>query len=312
MGWELEGMSLDLEVELAGLRLRNPTVLASGILGSSYSLMKRVEEAGAGAITTKTITWEPREGYQNPVFVDLGFGYLNAMGLPNPGMAAFKTELKKAAENIRTPMIASIGGGDEGEFMKVAEHALEAGCDGLELNLSCPHVSGYGLEIGSDLQLTCRIIGAVRSVSSKPVFAKISIHQARPDVVSRYLGSGADGITAINTIRAAAISPESMTPILSNIFGGLSGPCIRPITVAVVYEIRREFPDAPIIGMGGVDGWRAALELILAGANAVGVGSAIARRDLDIFGEIIEGLRRFLTGKDFKSIKELVGYAQRL
>lgn len=304
-------MSLDLEVELADLRLRNPTILASGILGSSYGLMKRVEGAGAGAITTKTITREPREGYSNPVFVDLGFGYLNAMGLPNPGITAFKIELRKAACNIRIPVIASIGGRGEEEFVEVAEQALDAGCSGLELNLSCPHVSGYGLEIGSDLQLACNIIRAVRSASSKPVFAKISIHQARSDIISRYLDSGADGVTAINTVRAAAICTESMTPILSNIFGGLSGPCIRPIAVAAIYEIRREFPDIPIIGVGGVDGWRAALELILAGANAVGVGSAIARKDLEIFVEIIEGLRKFLAEKGFKSIKELVGYAQR-
>jgi len=308
----LGGMSPALEVELAGLRLRNPTILASGILGSSYGLIKRVEEAGAGAITTKTITREPKEGYSNPVFVDLGFGYLNAMGLPNPGITAFKMELRRAAENIRIPVIASIGGRDEGEFMEVAEHALDAGCSAIELNLSCPHVGGYGLEIGSDIQLACNIIRSIRSISSRPVFAKISAYYARPDIVSRYIGSGADGVTAINTIRAAAISVESMTPILSNIFGGLSGPCIRPIAVAAIYEIRRELPDVPIIGVGGVDGWRAALELILAGANAVGVGSAIARKDLEIFREIIEGLRDFLASRGFKSIKELVGYAQRL
>ncbi|MEM1654880.1 MAG: dihydroorotate dehydrogenase [Nitrososphaerota archaeon] len=304
-------MSPDLEVELAGLRLRNPTILASGILGSFYGLMKRVEDAGAGAITTKTVTREPREGYPNPVFVDLGFGYLNAMGLPNPGIREFSVELRRAAREIRIPLIASIGGRNEEEFMDVAGRALDAGCSGIELNLSCPHVSGYGLEIGSDLQLACSIIKAVKSISSKPVFTKISIHQARPDIVSRYLGSGADGVTAINTIRAAAICVESMTPILSNIIGGLSGPCIRPIAVAAIYEIRRELPGVPIIGVGGVDGWRAALELILAGANAVGVGSAIARKDLQIFGEIIEGLRRFLAERGFKSIKELVGYAHR-
>ena len=306
------GMSPDLEVELARLRLKNPAILASGILGSSYGLMRRVEEAGAGAITTKTITREPREGYLNPVFVDLEFGYLNAMGLPNPGITAFKMELRRAAENIRIPVIVSIGGRDESEFIEVAEQALDAGCNAIELNFSCPHVEGYGLEIGSDIRLACNIIRSIRSISSRPVFAKISVYQARPDIVSRYIGSGADGVTAINTIRAAAISVESMTPILSNIFGGLSGPCIRPIAVAAVYEIRRELPDVPIIGVGGVDGWRAALELILAGANAVGVGSAIARKDLEIFREIIEGLRGFLASRGFKSIKELVGYAQRL
>lgn len=304
-------MSADLTVDLAGISLRNPTVLASGILGSSYGLMKRVEKAGAGAITTKTITKEPREGYSNPVFVDLGFGYLNAMGLPNPGARDFEVELRKAKTELRIPILASVGGRDELEFQGVAERLLDAGCDGIELNLSCPHVSGYGLEVGSDVRLASRIIEAVKSISSKPVFAKISIFQARREIIQRYLDSGADGITALNTVRAMAISVDSLTPILSNVVGGLSGPCIRPIALAAIYEIRKEFPDIPLIGVGGVDSWRSGLEFILAGASAIGIGSAIARKDLKIFGEIIDGLTRFLSERGFKSIRELIGYVHK-
>jgi len=304
-------MSADLTVDLAGISLRNPTILASGILGSSYGLMKRVEKAGAGAITTKTITKEPREGYSNPVFVDLGFGYLNAMGLPNPGARDFEVELKKAKAELRIPILASVGGRDELEFQGVAERLLDAGCDGIELNLSCPHVSGYGLEVGSDVRLASRIIEAVKSISSKPVFAKISIFQARPEIIQRYLDSGADGITAINTIRAMAISVDSLTPILSNVVGGLSGPCIRPIALAAIYEIHKEFPGIPLIGVGGVDSWRSGLEFILAGASAIGIGSAIAKKDLKIFGEIIDGITRFLSERGFKSIRELIGYVHK-
>lgn len=305
-------MHVDLETELAGVKLRNPTILASGVLGSSCGLMKRVEEAGAGAITTKTITKSVREGYPNPVFVDLGFGYLNAMGLPNPGALKFMQELREAKAAIKTPIFASVGGGSEAEYRAVAEIMLEAGCDGVELNLSCPHVRGYGMEIGSNVRLASNIIKAVKSISTKPIFVKISIFQAKAEIIGRYLSSGADGITAINTIRAMAINVDSMTPILSNVFGGLSGPCIRPIALAAVYDIRREFPDIPLIGVGGVDGWRSALEFILAGATAIGVGSAIARRDLKIFDEIVEGLKQFLSETGFKSIKELIGYIQRV
>ena len=302
-------MRIDLETNLAGIVLKNPTILASGILGSSYSLMRRVEDAGAGAVTTKTITLEPREGYPNPVFVDLGFGYLNAMGLPNPGVKGFEEDLRKASRSLSIPLIVSIGGRSPEEFLKVAEHVLEIGCDALELNLSCPHVSGYGLEIGSDPNLAYRILKDVKAISSKPVFAKISIFQAQHKILEKFIGSGIDGITAINTIRALAIHVDSMKPILSNIFGGLSGPCIRPIALAAVYQIYREFPDIPIIGIGGVEDWRSALEFILAGASAVGIGSGIVKRDLGIFGDVVEGLKAFLKSRGIKSIRKLVGYA---
>ncbi|RLG03549.1 MAG: dihydroorotate dehydrogenase [Thaumarchaeota archaeon] len=304
-------MSADLRVELAGVSLRNPTILASGILGSSYGLMRRVELAGAGAITTKTITKDPREGYPNPVFVDLGFGYLNAMGLPNPGVRGFEPELRKAKAELRIPIIASVGGRDEAEFQNVAERLLDAGCDGIELNLSCPHVRGYGLEIGSDIRLASRVIKAVKGISSKPVFAKISIFQARREIIERYLDSGIDGVAAINTVRAMAISVESLTPILSNEVGGLSGPCIKPIALAAIYELHKEFPDIPLIGVGGVDSWKSGLEFILAGATAIGIGSAIAKKDLKIFEETVDGLKRFLSMRGFKSIRELIGYAHK-
>ena len=305
-------MRASLEVDLAGLRLRNPTILASGILGSSLSLLKRVEEAGAGAAATKTITADPREGYPNPVFVDLGFGYLNAMGLPNPGVEEFSRIIAEARRLLKIPVIASVGGGSGEEFLLVAERVLEAGCDAIELNLSCPHVSGYGLEVGSDPELASRIAGSVKSISSKPVFAKISIHQSELGVVEKVIGSGVDGITAINTIRAMAIDVDSMKPILSNIYGGLSGRCIRPIALAVVYRIHGEFPDIPIIGVGGVEDWKSALEFILAGASAVGIGSEIARKDLKIFSETVQGLEEFLAERGFRSITELRGYAHRI
>ena len=188
---------------------------------------------------------------------------------------------------------------------------IEANCDALELNLSCPHVREYGLDIGSDISLSEKIIKNVKSISSKPVFVKISINHSERRVVERLLNSGVDGISAINTVRAIAIDIEAMSPILSNVFGGLSGPCIRPIAVRVVYEIHREFPDVPIIGMGGVQDWRDALEFIMAGATAVGIGSAIAKRDIGIFKEIVEGVRAFLTRNNFNSIRDLIGCAHR-
>jgi len=306
-----ENSLIDISTSLSKLSLRNPTVLASGILGSSYSLLKRVADAGAGALTTKTITKNPREGYVNPVFVDLGYGYLNAIGLRNPGVDDFSRELSKAKKYIQIPIITSIGGSSLEEFIYVAEKMIESGSDALEINLSCAHVEGYGLDVGSDVKLTQEIIKHLKSISSKPVFAKISLHQSKLEVLEKYVDAGLDGISAINTVKGLVVNIDTLSPILSNILGGLSGPCIKPIALAVVYEIYREFPDIPIIGVGGIQSSEDAVEMILAGASAVGIGSAIVRKDLKIFMEITRGLKRFMLDKGFKSIREFIGYIHR-
>jgi len=306
-----ENSLIDISTSLSKLSLRNPTVLASGILGSSYSLLKRVADAGAGALTTKTITKNPREGYVNPVFVDLGYGYLNAIGLRNLGVDDFSRELSKAKKYIQIPIITSIGGSSLEEFIYVAEKMIESGSDALEINLSCAHVEGYGLDVGSDVKLTQEIIKHLKSISSKPVFAKISLHQSKLEVLEKYVDAGLDGISAINTVKGLVVNIDTLSPILSNILGGLSGPCIKPIALAVVYEIYREFPDIPIIGVGGIQSSEDAVEMILAGASAVGIGSAIVRKDLKIFMEITRGLKRFMLDKGFKSIREFIGYIHR-
>lgn len=302
---------VDLTTSISSISLRNPTVLASGILGGSCSLLKRVEEAGAGALTTKTITKNPREGFANPVFVDLGYGYLNAIGLRNPGAEQFSKELSKAKKSIQIPIITSIGGNSIEEFTYVAERMIESGSDAIELNLSCPHVEGYGLDIGSDVKLTQEIIKQLKSISDRPILAKISLNHSNKNIVERYISAGIDGITAINTVKALAIDVNALSPVLSNVVGGLSGPCLKPIALAVVYEIYREFPDIPIIGMGGILTAEDAVEMILAGASAIGIGSAIVRRDLEIFMEITNGIQKFMQENGFKSIKELTGYIHR-
>jgi len=143
------------------------------------------------------------------------------------------------------------------------------------------------------------------------LFAKISLHQSSIDVLEKYIDAGIDGISAINTVKALAISIKALSPVLSNIFGGLSGPCIKPLALAVVYEIYREFPDIPIIGVGGIQSPEDAVEMILAGAYAVGIGSAIVRKDLEIFMEITRGIGQFMLDNGFKSIRELIGYIHR-
>lgn len=306
-------MSLDLSVKLANLNLGNPTVLASGILGVSASLAKRVEIAGAGAYTTKTITRKPRKGYFNPVFVELEHGYLNAIGLSNPGIDYFKEELKSMKKLLKIPVILSIGGSTPEDFEYVAKTGVKVGVDALELNISCPHVKGMGLEISDDIIFLKETIRRVKKAAGeKPVFVKLSPHHRYVELAEAVSSAGADGLVAINTVRGLAIDIYAKTPILSNIRGGYSGPAILPITVRVVYDIYEALGPMPIIGVGGVDSWKAAVELILAGASAVGIGSAIASKNLSIFRDVVDGLKQYMHSEGFKSIEEMIGYAHKV
>ena len=300
---------VDLSVEVAGMKLRNPLILASGILGITPGTLKRVERAGAGAVTTKTITKEKKSGYGNPVIVELEYGLLNAMGLPNPGVKYFLEEMKEMKKMLEIPLIVSIAGSTPDEYAYLAKIVSHAGADAIELNLSCPHVEKTGVEVGSDPDMVYDIVKNVKIASNKPILVKLSA--MTPSIVEigkAAVDGGADGIVAINTIRAMAIDIYARRPILSNKFGGLSGPAIKPIAVRCVYELY-EAVRVPIIGVGGILNWQDAVEFILAGATAVEVGTAIAIRDLNIFREIKEGLIRYMIEEGFNSIKELIGIA---
>jgi len=300
----------ELNVELAGLRLANPTMLAAGILGMTSLSLRRVAEAGAGAVVTKSVGLKPRRGYMNPTLVKTDCGYLNAMGLPNPGIGYFEREIREA-KTIGCPIIVSVYGFSVEEFVEVAKRASQVGADALELNFSCPHVEKTGSEIGQDPRLLKTIAKAVKKEVDSPVFAKLT-----PDVASiiecarAAEQGGADAITAINTVRAMAINAETTKPILGNQFGGLSGPALKNIALRCVFEIYRE-TKLPIIGCGGISRWRDAVEFMLAGAAAVQVGTAISSIGLEVFRSINDGIEAYLATKGFDSVREIVGLSHR-
>jgi dihydroorotate dehydrogenase (NAD+) catalytic subunit len=299
-------MSSRLAVEIAGLKLSNPVMLASGILGLSGMTLRRVVDAGAGAVVTKSVGLEPREGYPNPTLVQVECGLLNAMGLPNPGVHYFGEEIVEAKE-LDVPMIVSIYGFSSGEFADVAKVAVGAGASALELNLSCPHVEKTGAEVGQSQELVAEVVKKVKSSVDKPVFVKLTPNVADiVDVAEAAVEAGADAITAINTVRAMAIDVETKTPILAHKIGGLSGSAIKPIAVRCVYEICRSV-DVPVIGCGGVSTWRDAVEFMLAGASAVQIGTAIAFNGLGVFNSVTEGIDAYLKEKGFRSVREIVG-----
>ncbi|UCE29298.1 MAG: dihydroorotate dehydrogenase [Candidatus Bathyarchaeota archaeon] len=303
-------MSSRLAVEIAGLKLGNPVMLASGILGSSGMTLKRVVDAGAGAVVTKSLGLEPREGYPNPTLVQVECGLLNAMGLPNPGVHCFGEEIMEAKE-LGVPMIVSIYGFSSGEFADVAEIAVDAGANALELNVSCPHVEKTGAEVGQSKELVAEVVNKVKNSVNKPIFVKLTPNVADiVEVAEAAVEAGADAITAINTVRAMTIDVETKTPILANKIGGLSGPAIKPIAVRCVYEIRRSV-DVPVIGCGGISTWRDAVEFMLAGASAVQIGTAIAFSGLGVFKSVTEGIDAYLKEKGFRSVGEIVGLSNR-
>jgi dihydroorotate dehydrogenase (NAD+) catalytic subunit len=287
-------------------------MLASGVLGYSAESMQRVIECGAGAVVTKSVGLQSREGYANPTVVQAKSGLINAMGLPNPGIDVYVEEIKHAKTLIRQPLIVSIFGYSSQDYAMVAKKAAGAGADALELNVSCPHVKQTGSEIGQNPNVLAEVVRSVKGVVNVPVFVKLS-----PNVTDIVLlacaavDAGADALTAVNTLRAMAIDCETMMPILSNKKGGLSGSAMKNVALRCVYDLREKLSDVPIIGCGGVSCWQDAVEFFLAGANAVQIGTAIAFEGPEVFQTINEGVKNYLSRKQFGSIEEIVGLSHR-
>ena len=304
-------MKPNLSVRIGRFECANPTILAAGILGVTGRLLIAVAAAGAGAVTTKSIGPEPREGFENPTVVRVDHGLLNAMGLPNPGMEAFKRELEEFKRGTRVPVIASVFGFSSDDFATVAAEMEEAGADAIELNISCPHVEAVGREIGQKPDLVAKTVKRVKNDVDLEVFTKVSPNVTDVVEIARAAESaGTDAIIAINTVRGMNIDVETGRPVLSAGIGGLSGPAIKPIAVRSVYEISKAV-KIPVIGCGGIENWEDAVEFILAGAIAVEVGTSIMDRGLQVFKEVATGIESYLTRKGCSEVSEIVGRSHR-
>jgi dihydroorotate dehydrogenase (subfamily 1) family protein len=294
------------ECEAGGLKLSNPTILAAGIMGTTGASLKRIASIGAGAVVTKSIGVQPKYGHPNPTMVVLQGGYINAMGLPNPSYKEFTRELEVAKES-RVPVVASIFGATAGEFVEIARGL--PGADAYELNVSCPHAIGYGMQVGTDPALVKSITAAVKDAVKVPVWVKLT-----PNVTDiREIGlaaqeGGADAVVAINTLKAMAIDVDTGYPILGNVHGGLSGPAIKPVAVRCVYDLYDAL-EIPVIGAGGVSNWADAVEMMMAGACAVEIGSAVYE-DTGVFAATAMGISDYLDRKGLK-LKDIVGMSHK-
>ena len=299
----------DLAVRVAGVSLRNPFLLASGVWGESGESLAGAWRAGAGGVVTKSIGSVPRPGYPNPTIETYErWGLLNAMGLPNPGIEEYPREIEVARKAGAT-VIGSVFAGDADEFARLARRMASTGVVALELNLSCPHAEGFGTEVGGTPEDVEKIVRAVTKVVSVPVIAKITpnTNDAAALALAAQRG-GAAAVSAINTLRAIAIDVRLRRPVLSHGVGGLSGPAIKPVGLACVWQIFNKV-SIPIIGIGGIATAQDALEYVMAGARALEVGTQVTFEGIGVFGRLARELSGLLDELGFARVDEAIGIA---
>jgi len=305
---------IDTSVDLCGVRLRNPLVLASGIWGCCAETLVRAARAGAGAVTAKSCSLEPREGHPNPTVLDWGAGLINAVGLANPGAAEERAILRAARRDLEplgVPLIASVFGHSPEEFCQAVDLVAQAEPDFIELNISCPNVeSEFGHPFALDPQAAAVVTTAVRSVYSGGLLVKLSPNA--PDIVDvaqAVEDAGADGLTAVNTLGPGMIiDVRARRPVLANLVGGISGAALRPVAVRCVYEITAAV-DIPVIGMGGVLSGEDAMQMIMAGATAVGIGSVVHVHGEEIFSRILAELTELMRQEGYANLDQFRGCA---
>jgi dihydroorotate dehydrogenase (NAD+) catalytic subunit len=302
----------DLAITLCGVYFRNPTVLASGILGLSEDLLIRVGAAGAGAVVTKSCGLKPRAGYPNPVVADWGGGLINAVGLSNPGVDLTIEEVRTAKRTLKpqgVAVIASIFAESVWDYGLVAQRISAAVPDLIEVNISCPNVEHeFGQFFCASPYVAAQVTRRVKQCTDIPIIVKLSPNEANIAEIARaVVDAGADAISAINTLGPGMVLDiESRAPVISNRIGGISGAAIHPIAVRCVNDIARAV-NVPIIGIGGNQTARDAIEMIIAGAHAVGIGSGIYTRGLEIFVETTRGIEQYMERHKFARLDEFRG-----
>jgi dihydroorotate dehydrogenase (NAD+) catalytic subunit len=304
----------DLSVNLCGVRLPNPTALASGVLGLSQEIFGRLAESGCGAITTKSCSLQPRTGYHNPVIVDWGYGLINAVGLSNPGVEVMVEEIRLAKQRLApfgVPVIASIFANAIYDFGVIARYISEAQPDLIEVNISCPNIDArFEQMFAASPYVSAQVTRRVKENTRIPVLVKLSPNVEDIAKVAREVeAAGADGITAINTLGPGLILDiESGWPVLANRLGGVSGPAIRPIAVKCVRDVCKAV-KIPVVATGGVTDARDAVEMVLVGAMAVGVGTAVNYRGMRVFSEIAQGMAEYMRRHGYACLEDFRGKA---
>lgn len=265
---------IDMQVELLGRTLRNPVLTASGTCGSGFELSPYLDLGAIGGVVGKGTTLQPRMGNPPGRLMETKSGLLNCIGLENPGVDALVADLLVRIREMDAPYYANISGNTVEEYGELARRLDVDGVAGLEVNISCPNVKAGGLAFGTVPEDALAVTRAVKRATSKPIMVKLSPNVTDIQVIAKAVEEGgADAISLINTLLGMSIDTETKRPALSNTFGGLSGPAIKPVGLRMVYQVYQAV-SVPIVGLGGIMSARDALEYIMAGATAVQVGTA--------------------------------------
>lgn len=297
-----------MTTQFLGKTLKNPTVLASGVLGNSRDILERVHEQGCGLVTMKSIGPEQRDGHNNPTVIDLGHGMINAVGLPSPGYLNMENEWNDLAERD-FPLIASIYGGSVDEYQMVAEFVSSKKPDFIEINISCPNSEKHGMIFGVNPKSTHDVVSAVKKVIDVPLIVKLTPQAVDIGGIAKACeDAGANAICAINTVGPGmVIDIESRMPVLAFKKGGLSGPMIKPIAVRCVFDIYKAV-KIPIIGLGGITTGEDAIEMIMAGASLAGIGSAVRYRGINVFQKVSDTMESWLLDHHC-TLEDIIGAA---
>ena len=304
-------MQNNLKTSFCGMALNSPIILLSGCVGfgEEYTRIKGFSNSDVGAVCLKGTTLEPRLGNKLHRIAETPNGMLNAIGLQNPGTTAVINDIMPGLDKQETKFIINISGSTVEEYGEIAKHFDDSDIDAIEINISCPNVKEGGVAFGNDPEMSFRVVEICRKNTSKPIITKLSPNQT--DIATnalRCIDAGSDGLAVINTVMGMAIDIEKQKPVIGNNQGGLSGPAIKPIAllkVHQVYQVSKKY-NVPIIGQGGIVSANDAIEFIIAGADTVGIGTALFYDPLVCQG-INEGISKYLIEHNMKDVQSLVG-----
>ena len=307
----MTAMQNNLKTSFCGMALNSPIILLSGCVGfgEEYTRIKGFSNSDVGAVCLKGTTLEPRLGNKLHRIAETPNGMLNAIGLQNPGTTAVINDIMPSLDKKETKFIINISGSTVEEYGEIAKHFDDSDIDAIEINISCPNVKEGGVAFGNDPEMSFRVVEICRKNTSKPIITKLSPNQT--DIASnalRCIDAGSDGLAVINTVMGMAIDIEKQKPVIGNNQGGLSGPAIKPIAllkVHQVYQVSKKY-NVPIIGQGGIVSANDAIEFIIAGADTVGIGTALFYDPL-VCQEINEGISKYLIEHNMKDVQSLVG-----
>jgi dihydroorotate dehydrogenase (NAD+) catalytic subunit len=304
---------MSLITKIGSIDIRNPLILASGVMGTSYSTLQRIYNGGVGAVVTKSIGLSSRKGNPNPSVFALNEirSAINSVGLANPGYQVFREDIEKLVTN-NVPTVVSIFGENENEFSDILNGLQDFPVLAFELNLSCPNTEKGGIQIGTDAEAVFQIVKRLKSETKIPLWVKLTPNVSDIiEIAEAAVKAGCDALVAINTLKAMIIDIQTKQPILGFKKGGLSGAAIKPIGVRYIYDLYERFGErVPLIGVGGIMSGEDVIEYLLAGASAVQIGTALGvAYPENMIKFFISKIKKYLRENDFNSIAEIIGGA---